>query len=252
MDSLGVRDTRASAAEIKFVIPRSTGLAIRDWARRHLDRDPHGTGPHGDEYETSTIYFETAAYDVFNRRRSFGRSKYRIRRYDGADAVFLERKLRRPGMLTKRRTLVPVSLLPQIEQPERAAWAGDWFHRRLLLRGLRPVCELTYARMARAGGNGSQPLRLTLDDRLSVGRTNRPLFDVAGETTGIVEGSMILELKFRGEIPALFKQLVDEFRLEPRPTSKYRFGIAALLPENVRSPMAGVAAGAPAAASGSL
>lgn len=231
MDSPGARETRAFASEVKFLVPAATGLAVREWARQHLDRDPHGVGAFGDEYRTSTIYWDTADYDVFHRRASFGRSKYRVRRYDAADTVFLERKLRRPGMLTKRRTLVDASLLPRLERSERAAWSGDWFHRRVLLRQLRPVCEIGYFRTARAGASANGPIRLTLDERLHVSVCARPAFGTVERAVAIAEGCMILELKFRAAIPALFKQLVEEFRLTPQATSKYRLGIAAVDPD---------------------
>jgi len=44
-----------------------------------------------DEYQTTSLYFDNASYDVFNRRGSFGRSKYRIRRYGEESSAFLER-----------------------------------------------------------------------------------------------------------------------------------------------------------------
>ena len=139
------------------------------------------------QYRTTTIYFDSPGYDVFHQRRSFGRSKYRIRQYDGSAEVFLERKLRRPGMLTKRRTLVPAVTLPRLETNEPAAWAGDWFHRRLLLRQLRPVCEISYHRMARAGKASAGPIRLTLDERLQVIGANRPAFDGREDGVRIIE-----------------------------------------------------------------
>jgi hypothetical protein len=233
MDPSGARETRAFASEIKFVLPRATGLAVVEWARRELEPDPHGTGTYGDEYHTSTIYFDSAAYDVYHRRRSFGRSKYRIRRYGTNAEVFLERKLRRPGMLTKRRTVVAASALPHLEGAALNGWIGHWFHRRLRLRGLHPVCEIGYTRVARAGLSASGPIRLTIDDRLHVATTRRPMFGHAGPATGIVDGRMILELKYRAEVPALFKRLVEEFRLVPQTASKYRFGIAALDPDGL-------------------
>lgn len=234
MDSSDARERRVFASEVKFVVPRVTGLAVMDWARRELERDPHGAGSHGDQYHTSTIYFDSAAYDVFHRRRSFGRCKYRIRRYEGQGSVFLERKLRRPGLLAKRRTIVTASALSHLEQSGLNGWAGNWFHRRLLLRGLQPVCELGYTRVARAGTSPSGPIRLTLDDALHVAPTRRPLFGHAGQPIPMMEGSMILELKFRVEVPALFKRLAEEFRLVPQTASKYRIGIAALDPGGTR------------------
>jgi hypothetical protein len=43
-----------------------------------------------------------------------------------------------------------------------------------------------------------------------------------------VDGQIILELKYSGVFPRLFKDLVDEFQLTPRPASKYRFAVQTL------------------------
>ena len=40
------------------------------------------------------------------------------------------------------------------------------------------------------------------------------------------DGRAILELKYRGTPPALFKRLVEEFSLTPDTASKYRLGLA--------------------------
>src|SRR5678809_703047 len=98
-------------AEIKFLVDEATGLRIREWARKRLEADPHGTGPHADEYRVSTLYLDTAARDVFHRRGSYGRSKYRVRRYGEEPRVFLERKLRTGSRLAKRRTDIPLDSL---------------------------------------------------------------------------------------------------------------------------------------------
>ena len=99
------RETRASASEIKFLLDEGQVPAIRAWARANLQPDPHGGGPFADAYTTSTLYFDTRQLDVFHRRSSFGRAKYRVRRYGDAGSVFFERKLRQPGVLIKRRTV---------------------------------------------------------------------------------------------------------------------------------------------------
>ena len=85
------RETRGLASEIKFLVDPGTGSRIRDWARARLQPDPYGEGPFGDEYRTTSLYFDTPEFDVFRRRGSYGRSKYRIRRYDGEAGAFLER-----------------------------------------------------------------------------------------------------------------------------------------------------------------
>jgi hypothetical protein len=220
------RETRATASEVKFLIAHALAPAIADWARTHLDPDPHGAGPYRDEYETSSLYFDNLAFDVLHRRRSFGRAKYRIRRYGGAPVVFLERKLRQPGMLVKRRTIEPVDGLHRLELADPVVgWAGEWFHRRLLIRQLRPVCQVSYHRIARnATGTGA---RLTLDTNLRVLPVTAAAFaDEQGQP--YLERAHVLELKFPGRLPAIFRNLVEEFALEPRTASKYRLGMAAL------------------------
>ena len=221
-----MRDIRAFTSETKFLVPAEFGEPLRQWARRHLAADPHGHGPNGDEYLTTTLYFDTLAFDVFHRRASYGRSKYRIRRYNGSPDVFLERKLRRPRMLTKRRTPVPVQALEYLDA-DPGSWSGRWFHRRLTLRKLRPVCEISYHRVARGIDGPSGPVRLTLDERLMAHRIERPAFGEVSDGRPFVEGQMILELKYRQPAPAVFKQLVEEFGLVPCAVSKYRLGMAA-------------------------
>ena len=222
------RETRPFASETKFVIPAALGEQIRTWVRQNLEPDPYGGGPFNDSYHTASLYFDTTKGDVFYRRRSFGRSKYRVRRYGEADFVFLERKLRKPGVLVKRRTTVPLDSIALLSDPVAdPGWLGEWFHRRLLLRQINPVCELSYARVARFARTAEGPARLTLDEDVRVVPAHEPRFSGALGTL-VTPGQMILELKYRYRVPAIFKRLVEEFSLEPQPISKYRFGMAAL------------------------
>src|SRR3954464_11242881 len=134
------RESRPFASELKFVVPTEAGVRIRDWVRANLEPDPYGGGRFNDEYHTASLYFDTAGGDVFYRRGSFGRSKYRVRRYGSASFVFLERKLRKPGILVKRRTTVALESIERLmlSSPD-PDWPGEWFHRRLLLRQIAPV-----------------------------------------------------------------------------------------------------------------
>lgn len=194
----------------------------------HLDPDPHGTGPFADEYKTSSLYFDTDAGDVFHRRGSFGRAKYRVRRYGDAQVVFLERKLRRPGMLAKRRTIVDLDGLQYLDGGEaEPEWGGHWFHRRLLLRQEKPVCQISYARIARAASTIDGLARLTLDDDVRVTDAREPRF-TSEPGRLVLTRRMILELKFGRYLPAIFKRLVEELSLDSQPASKYRLGMAAL------------------------
>jgi hypothetical protein len=225
---IDTRESRSAASEVKFVVTPSLGEEVRAWARRHLEPDPHGKGPFGDEYRTTTLYFDTNARDVFHRRGSNGRAKYRIRRYDEYDFVFVERKLRRPGLLVKRRSQVPLDALARLrEGGQHGPWLGQWFERRTLVRGLRPACQLVYRRTARSIATSLGPARLTVDAELGAALATAVTFEPFHPVPAL-DRQMIVELKFRGPAPAVFKRLIEEFRLTPQTASKYRLGVAAL------------------------
>jgi hypothetical protein len=262
-----IREVRPHACELKFVIGPDLAPKIRQWARVHLEADTHGTGPFGDEYRTTSVYFDTEDYDVFHRRGSFGRSKYRIRRYGDEDASFLERKMRQPGILAKRRTRVPLVTLERLSTPACADdWPGYWFHRRVTARRLNPVCQVAYSRMARGVIRNGEMVRLTLDGDVRAlpapevrsafakapARPRRSSKSVGGFASdeGVpalatvpsmpaLANRLILELKYRGAPPALFRQLVEELALTPQAVSKYRLGVVALgqvMAEPIRNP----------------
>lgn len=225
-----LREQRPYAAEIKFLVTPEQGDAIREWARTRLTPDPYGSGESADRYSTSTLYCETAAQDVFHRRGSYGRSKYRIRRYATSDMVFLERKLRTKDMLSKRRSLVAIDELSQLGLPTHswpAKWPGAWFGNRLMTRRLGPVCQVTYDRVARLAATPYGVARLTLDAQIRAWPAGTFEFQ-SGEPEPVLPGRVILEMKFRVEMPAAFKALVEEFRLNPSPVSKYRSSLVAL------------------------
>ncbi len=245
---LDSREARPFAYELKFLLPPSAADDVRAWARTHLVADPHGAGPHGDEYRTTTVYFDTPGFDTYEGRGSYGRAKYRARRYDEAGTVFLERKLRRPGLLVKRRTAVALEALAELARdtlvqagPGQAragrigsgrdglehGRAGQWFARRIRARAMSPVARISYHRMARSfPANGSGVARLTLDADLRAVAVDTLAFD--GEPGAKVLDTLVLELKYRDHVPALFRRLVEDVGLAPVKMSKYRVSVDAL------------------------
>lgn len=224
----GIGTSSGFTSETKFVVSAAVGAHIREWARTRLAADPHGSGPFADEYRVSSLYLDTDGRDVFHRRGSYGRSKYRIRRYQQNGSVFLERKLRTGKRLAKWRSTVDLAALPRLAVGGHLNGDGTaWFRRRVTVRQLRPVCQVTYLRTARMGDTGDGPARLTLDHTIAAAVTDEFSFEPR-PVLPLLEGDMILELKYRGAIPAVFKHLVEEFALEPRRSSKYRIAAAVL------------------------
>jgi hypothetical protein len=225
---LHLRESRAHAREIKFVVEAARGPEVQAWMRANLAPDPFGSGPEQDQFETSSLYFETGEFDVFHRRGSYGRSKYRVRRYGTSSIMFFERKFRTERVLIKRRTTASLDDFARLEGHELdPAWYGYWFHRRLVARQLKPLVQVSYVRTARLGHSSHGQVRMTIDFDLRV----LPLPDRAflpGVGFPLMEGQNIIELKFCATLPMIFRQLIDHFALKVQPVSKYRAGLALL------------------------
>jgi hypothetical protein len=227
--ALNQRENRHFAAETKFILSAAQAGQVREWARIHLAADPCAAGDTGDTYRITSLYFDTRRFDVFHRRGSYGRSKFRIRRYDESPQVFLERKLKTNGMVTKRRSLVPVEELGRLCDAEAVdAWVGHWYRLRVHLRQFHPACQITYRRMARVAMTERGPIRLTLDEGLRAIETHTLAYQDVNHGVPLLEGQFILELKYLFAVPLVFKLLIEEFALNPQPVSKYRLAINAL------------------------
>lgn len=239
MATFDSRETRDFARETKFLVEASLIPELKAWVRSSLGRDPHGTGDHGDEYATTSLYFDTRSFDVYRRNASYRRGKFRIRRYGLLDFIFLERKMRTDRLLAKRRTTVPLDGLQRIGEPTAdRSWPGYWFHRRILMRGLQPLVQISYERTARLSILNGDPIRFTIDTNLRV----LPMPDRAflpGLGFPLLEDKAIVEMKYRRDLPAVLKEAVERFRLAPVAVSKYRVGFKALgyvAPEPGESP----------------
>jgi hypothetical protein len=222
----GVASEIMTLVEVKFTLAADLAAAVCDWARARLQPDRHGSGDFHDEYATTTVYFDTSDWRVFRRIGSFGRAKYRVRRYDEQPTAYLERKLRTSVRLEKRRTAVALEDLARLTGPGDSAWRGDWFHRRIALRLLAPKFLVSYRRVAREIAAPGATGRLTLDTDLRGGPLCE-LTDVQGVARQVTAEQAVLELKYApAALPAAFKELVEKFRLTSVPFSKYRWMVA--------------------------
>jgi len=225
-----VRESREFASEIKFQVPEFAGEEILNWARSRLLPDPNASedGQNG-SYQITSLYFDTQGYDVYHRNGSFARSKYRIRRYGPSKVVFLERKLKTGGLVSKRRAAVGVAELERLQENEPdASWPGFWYHQRLLARQLRPICQITYRRIALVALTQYGPVRLTLDRSIQAVPLNSVGFNDLSPGVPLSDDRVIVEFKFRMDMPALFKDLVEQFAMLPKRISKYRLAVVAL------------------------
>jgi len=212
--------------ELKFLVTEAVAAQVAEWAARHLSADPHAGGSREDGYRVTSLYLDTPGLDVYHGRGSFGRAKYRLRRYDSQPSLFLERKCKVKGRVRKRRTKVESGELALLDAPGGSpAWPGRWFGRRVSARGLMPTCHISYERVARVGTSLNGPIRLTVDRDFLCRRASA--FDLPDLSDGHVffAGLGVVELKYRAAMPALFKALVRDLGLSPTPASKYRASV---------------------------
>jgi hypothetical protein len=225
-----VHEKKEFASELKFLLCPAKAMQVLSWARERLVADPNAGGPAGDGYEITSLYFDTAHFDVFHHRRGMHRSKFRVRRYGGPiGPIFLERKLKAHGRLAKCRSPVALEELGQLGAVTLPpGWSGQWFHARVAARRLGPVCQITYQRLARVLLTSSGPIRLTMDTGLRVLPVAGMYFDDSPGALPVLSDEVVLEIKYRRELPVLFRELVSSFQLSPRPFSKYRAAITTL------------------------
>ena len=216
-------ETRWQATELKFLVSPDCASLLKVWGQRYLEMDPHASPETGDGYFITTLYCDTPGFDVFHRNGSYGHAKYRVRRYGRGDEIFLERKLRNRDMVVKRRSIVAVGELAKLHggkpSPE---WDGYWFHRRVVARGLRPVCQVAYHRTARVGTSHAGPIRLTIDQNLHARTAEGVIFDHTEQGANLLDNRLIVEMKFREGLPELFRRAIEEFGLRPGTISKYK------------------------------
>lgn len=212
--------------ELKFQLFQQQARALAHWAAGHLQLDPHADPALGNAYHVHGLYFDTPALDVFHRTPGFRKRKFRLRRYGKNPAVFLEQKRKSEGKVAKRRVEIAEPELERLRGiPTAIDWTGHWFHRRIARRLLQPTCLISYERQAFFGNNGEGPLRLTLDHHVRSRPADAWNVEPVLDGPVLLPDQVLLELKFRKHLPALFKVLMQDFLLVPTPISKYRLAM---------------------------
>lgn len=211
------------AYEIKFFVDELRAQEALAWARGELSPDPNGADG---TYTTATLYCDTPEWAIYRGEPAyFRRRKFRIRRYNEDPSVFLERKTKRGDRVAKRRAAIPIDELPLLAADATVpdGWAGAEFLRQLRQHRLGPAGLVLYRRTAFEGWTPDGPLRLTIDREVA-GLPCRgwTLQASSGIAKPLLEGTAILEFKFRGTMPSPCKGLMRDLRLAPHSVSKYR------------------------------
>lgn len=202
------------AFEIKFRLTTEEAQRAEAWARQHLQPDAHGENG---VYHTTSLYLDTPFLDIYHKTPGYRRSKYRLRRYGALEWVHLERKIRRGDRVRKHRATVSLSEVSRLLDADSGGWFGDRVRQRLF----RPVCWIGYTRTAFLSATANGPLRLTLDR--SVLGTAATTWTVPPRIDGrpLLPDEVILELKYRNNLPILFHDLLAMLPTRLTGVSKY-------------------------------
>ena len=215
-------ETETPAFEVKFLLTTAEALEVERRLRGRLAPDPFADPALGGAYRVSSVYFDTAEFDVFRRSDGYRRRKYRLRRYGGAPSAFLERKLKRQQQVRKRRVEVSLAELAVLAAEVPADWPGAWFGKQIARRQLRPVCRVSYERIALVGAHPDGPIRVTFDRAARGAAASGHDLEHVADGRLLLGDEVITEFKFMGAMPAAFKEVIEGLRLNPRSVSKYR------------------------------
>lgn len=210
------------ANEVKFEVSREKAVGILAWAGVHMVEDVHSRFLEGG-YLISSLYLDTPELGVFHKEQGCRVSKFRVRRYGDSEGIFLEQKRKRGSRVTKRRIETEISLLQNLCPSELPLEAPQrWFCEAVERRKLRPVSLVSYHRLAFNALVKGETLRLTLDQDIVAAACQEWRIDRVINGHRVHPDGLILEIKFPDVLPALFRELLEEFRLIEAGFSKYR------------------------------
>ena len=211
------------AREMKLLVNEHQAREIEARLSPFLALDPHADPTQGNSYRLSTLYCDTPQLDVLHRRGRYRLFKFRLRRYGNSDSIFLERKSKRGTQVRKRRAQIEMADLSYFDQASPPdLWDGAWYHRQVARNRFSPTCVIEYERVAYFGVSRTGPIRLTFDRNIHGGLRSEWSFDALADSTRLLPGMVVCELKFRAALPAMFKSVLQSMQLVPQGASKYR------------------------------
>lgn len=211
-----------TAYELKFLVTEQDAQQLEHWAREHLALDPYSEARQG-RHQTTCLCTDTPELDVYYRSPWHRRNRFRIRRYGKADWLFLERKKKRCNKVVKQRIVVPVEDLNRFAEPTSLSdWEGAEFHTTLARKDLMPVCLVRYERTAFASSWNESPLHLAFDRQVQGCLHSNWSLETDQEMVPLLDGGVVVEMKYLLCLPAPFKELIHSMRLSPQGCSKFR------------------------------
>jgi len=234
----------ASRYELKYLIPHSLALKVREFLRHYVELDEFGVGQPNCAYPVHSLYLDSDDWKLYwhCERGDKNRFKIRVRYYNEnpKTPVFFEIKRRMKDVILKqrcaiRRASAPSVLFGHVPGPEEMFAPTDpaelkAIHEFLRLQfslGLKPKLHVYYAREAYVNATDNE-VRITLDRSVQVVTRFDGQLSTHMESPFVCSGDgsrpndvVILELKFSGRFPNWYQDLVRIFNLTQEGAAKY-------------------------------
>ena len=234
----------AGRFEHKYFISDDLAVAVREAIRDQVDVDPHTPADSVRGYKVHSIYFDTPALNLYQFTRAGVRNRYklRVRYYDQQPqgCAFVEVKEKRAGQIYKWRFQADKQFAAGVLGDERSrqidealanggnhAALAEFCRRQDALRAA-PKLVVTYEREA-FNSRDDSPVRITFDRRITANAFGREsAWDVPPYGVNVGGLSVVLELKYVGDLPAWLQEVVARFDLNRSSYSKFAECIDAL------------------------
>lgn len=237
------------AVELKIVVDLELAKVIRERALRELVLDPFSDVSTG-TYGVSSYYLDTADRDIYHRTELLNGTKYRFRQYRNSPEIYLERKVRRQGIVSKQRYQIPLNELRERNAINIPVWAE------VSEFCLAPSCAVHYTRSAFIEADSENPFRVTIDtdlerhqfqtlscpapkwsqlmeyvdDLTASSKSQKPtLFP----RTPLLLEKAIVEFKFLDSMPKHLIGWLEDYTIAPARFSKYRASVGEYLEKEV-------------------
>jgi hypothetical protein len=237
----------ASRYELKYLIPHSMALRVREFVQQYLELDEFGVGMPNLSYPVHSLYYDTEDWKIYWRtiNGDKNRFKLRVRFYNDSPKtpVFWEIKRRMKDVILKQRCGVKrpsaiAVIAGQLPSAAEMIAPNDASELRAIEDFLHLQCDLNaYPRMHVAYvreayvNNFNNEVRLTFDRHVRVEPCSGVLLTTKMKDPFVCTGVgddpddvVILELKFSGRFPNWYRDLVVSFNLMQSGASKYLEG----------------------------
>lgn len=223
--------------EFKYHLPVNFADKIIPELLNYMAFDPNVVDS-GNFYEVHSIYFDSPHLKNYYEKTEgqLFRKKLRIRTYtrDVQDStpVFLEIKRKHNMVILKDRSRMTFSLADKIIGGAISRRSADVEHidsdlldeflQEKILYAMRPKVLVSYKRQPLVSHNGMN-LRVTFDYDISSAAVSS--LDFSKDVKPLYPGMLVMEVKFNDLLPYWLHEVIQKYKLEAWPYSKYCAGV---------------------------